>query len=326
MEKLSAADRERFTKQSSRLEVAKRTAEFFGHRPKRFAVLSSKGGVDDMPLGAKRVHLIRHGEGYHNVWRDSEFVAGRTPYAKRSNMAEVPSELFDPQLTEKGRNEAKAAQAETKNLSPELLVTSPLRRAVETLLLAFESAVAQGTPCVAHELCREEIKGTPPGDPSIYDAHLPRDSLSKEFPNVDFMQYVLSPEDGPEGPILRGDPIWWHCASPFGPSQKGECDAALSERAWQFLCWVMARQEREIAIATHSIFLIALFHGALDPAGSKPWEGTQFIRTGELRSVTIFETSAPAQRKERISEWCAVLTGNGLSGTEDQNQAKRKLL
>eukprot|EP00931_Biecheleriopsis_adriatica_P120288 TRINITY_DN95401_c0_g1_i1.p1 TRINITY_DN95401_c0_g1~~TRINITY_DN95401_c0_g1_i1.p1 ORF type:complete len:284 (-),score=36.02 TRINITY_DN95401_c0_g1_i1:27-878(-) len=283
METLPEADRERFTQQSKRLEVAKSSAEFFGRRPRRFSVMCLGEGVTEMPPGAKRIHFIRHGEGEHNVWRAAEFKAGRKPYAKRNNIDEVPPGLFDPRLTEVGRSEAKKAQEKTHILAPELLVTSPLRRAVETLLLGFEAAVGRGIPCIAHELCREEIKGTPPGEPSIYDAHLPRSVLATEFPQVDFTQYVLPPEEGPEGEMLRGDPIWWHCASPVGPCRNGENDAAMCERAWCFLCWLMSRQEKEIAVATHSIFLIGLFHGALDPPQKNGWKELQIFRTGELR-------------------------------------------
>lgn len=63
--------------------------------------------------------------------------------------------------------EARAAQPLTRDLSPQLLVTSPLRRATQTLLLAFGRSVAEGVPVVAHELCREAFRGP---DPSIYDS------------------------------------------------------------------------------------------------------------------------------------------------------------
>lgn len=315
MDTLSEPDRVRFTSQCSRLEVAKASAEFFGHRPRRFVLLTSGEAIDQLPTGAKRIHLIRHGEGYHNVWRNAEFAAGRKPYAKRNNMEQVPSELFDPHLTATGRAEAQAAHVKAQVFTPQLLVTSPLRRAIETLLIAFDHAVTTGTPCIAHELCREEIKGTPAGEPSIYDAHLPCYTLAVEFPQINFDRYVLRPEDGPEGEKLRGDPLWWHCASPFGACRAGETDAALSERAWRFLCWLMSQPEREIAVATHSIFLLAFFHGALDPADNVKWDGPQLFRTGELRSVTIIESAEPAMPADEISGSGSILAGSGYSAS-----------
>lgn len=324
MEACRPADQERFSRQAIALEGAKRASEFHGRRRRRFELLPATPGP--VPLGAKKLHFIRHGEGLHNVWRNAEFDAGRTPRAKRDNIEQVPAELHDPLLTACGRGEAEAAKDKVRTLGckPELLVTSPLRRSVQTLLLAFEDAVKAGTTCLAHELAREEVRGGD-GDPSIWDSRKPRETLASEFPEVDFRTYVLPPDEGEEGEegntvaagaaLLRGDPLWWRRASPFGSSGEGEDEAAMAERAWHFLCWLMSRPEREIAVASHSIFLLSLFHGALNPLqGQRTYAGPQLLHTGELRSVLVREFPEPQKPRDdkAVIAWGLALAGRGL--------------
>ena len=72
-------------------------------------------------------------------------AAGRTPTAKRHNVGAYPAELHDPCLTDKGREDAASAATSARLLPrPELLVTSPMRRAVQTMLVAFDDANPAG--------------------------------------------------------------------------------------------------------------------------------------------------------------------------------------
>ncbi|CAE8638052.1 unnamed protein product [Polarella glacialis] len=339
---LSSQDKERVTLLAAQYGVVKQAAEFYGRRPQRYSLL-----LDDpsqpLPAGAKRINFIRHGEGLHNVFRAAEHTAGRQPRAKRDNMQNVPEGLYDPSLTEAGRQEAMAARPDAKACQPQLLVTSPVRRAVQTLLLAFEDSVAAGTPIMAHELCREQFQGS---DPSIYDARQGRSALASEFPMVDFESYVLPEEPSPEaGAVLEAkggipsalvgvDPIWWHVDSPLGCCD-GELNiAACAEHAWGFLTWLMGRQEQEIAVATHSLFLLALYHGSLESVGGGPFPRPQIFRTGELRTVVIAEAPAPQKRAATatLERWGAALTGSGFkagagseeTGREDEVEVKGK--
>ena len=66
---------------------------------------------------ARRVVLIRHGEGLHNV-RQSQGA-------------------IDPRLTPNGQGQAKAIGMRCAKEGFELLIVSPLSRAVETAALAF---------------------------------------------------------------------------------------------------------------------------------------------------------------------------------------------
>lgn len=288
----SPSDRERITRWAQQYEAVRLAAEFFGRRPRRFRLLPD-APAQALREGQKRVHLMRHGEGHHNVWRAAEFAAGRTPHAKRGNADEVPPNLHDPCLTEVGMAEARAAQPLTRDLSPQLLVTSPLRRATQTLLLAFGRSVAEGVPVVAHELCREAFRGP---DPSIYDSRRSRAEIAAEFPQVDVQSFVLPELEAPGDQQHRrflGDPIWWLGDSPLGSCEGGGLhEAAIVEQAHGFLCWLMSRPEREIGVASHCLFLLALLHGGLDP-GAEGYAGPQVFRTAELRSVVIEEVPAP---------------------------------
>eukprot|EP00927_Polykrikos_kofoidii_P050626 TRINITY_DN44519_c0_g1_i1.p1 TRINITY_DN44519_c0_g1~~TRINITY_DN44519_c0_g1_i1.p1 ORF type:complete len:315 (-),score=58.36 TRINITY_DN44519_c0_g1_i1:85-1029(-) len=293
---LPYADRVRFSRQAFRHEGAKIAAEFYGRRPRRFSVLTE--AQDDIssppPTGTKRLRCLRHGEGAHNVFRAVEFAAGRVPHAKRGNFDEVPRELFDPALTATGEDEARRAQpAAEAGQDPELLVTSPLRRACKTCLLAFEKAVERDVPVVAHEMARECYTSL---DPSIYDAHRSKEELAIEFPRVDFSEVPAPLGDG-----LQGDPNWWSFTSPCGCElEAGETEASNGERAWRMMCWIMDRPERDIVLSSHSLFLLALFHSVLDEEGATgkicaPADAKIF-RTGELRTVLVKERSGPSSK------------------------------
>eukprot|EP00929_Paragymnodinium_shiwhaense_P005647 TRINITY_DN10789_c0_g1_i1.p1 TRINITY_DN10789_c0_g1~~TRINITY_DN10789_c0_g1_i1.p1 ORF type:complete len:294 (+),score=32.89 TRINITY_DN10789_c0_g1_i1:169-1050(+) len=278
----------------------------------------------------KRIHLVRHGEGLHNVFRRTAHEAGRVPKAKRGNVEEVSQDLHDPYLTEKGQAEARQARELAKAFQPQLLVTSPLRRAVQTCLSVFKDAVDSKVPIIAHELCREQFHTL---DPSIWDSRRGRSLLANEFPGIDFMSYVL-PEDtcsesspkpsgeatGP-GPRLHEDPMWWHCGSPYGTCESGTHEASMVEHAYGFLCWLMSRPEHEIGVATHSLWLLALYYGALDRPVSK--DGSlpppDVFHTGELRTLLIEELPAPRACGSQlsVSKYASALLLDGIGRTSD---------
>ena len=101
------------------------------------ASIKARLAADDceVPAGAKKVHLIRHGEGVHNVaqreWRSRPEYDGRSePYTVDND----PSGKYtDALLTPAGEAQARALQPRTQQLSPQLLIVSPLRRATQTV-------------------------------------------------------------------------------------------------------------------------------------------------------------------------------------------------
>ena len=158
---LPTIDQERMKTRSAMHHGIKQAVEFAGLRKQRFTLHHTGDKPGDATqgkspsTGTKRIYLLRHGEGEHNAWRAAEFAAGRTPNAKRHNVGAWPAELHDPCLTAKGRADASAAAASARALPrPSLLVTSPMRRAVQTMDIAFSDALAAGVPAVAFPSAR----------------------------------------------------------------------------------------------------------------------------------------------------------------------------
>lgn len=81
----------------------------------------------------KTIHFIRHGQGFHNV-------AGHADHEEYKNEA-----YFDAHLTEEGWKQAEALNAHirsTPGLKVDLVVVSPLTRALETAVGAFRGRCA----------------------------------------------------------------------------------------------------------------------------------------------------------------------------------------
>ncbi|KAI4318739.1 hypothetical protein MLD38_032409 [Melastoma candidum] len=232
----------------------------------------------------KILHLVRHGQGIHNVEGDKNADALLNP------------QYLDAHLTELGwwqvDNLRKHVQSSGLSKKVDLVITSPLMRTLQTAVgvfggegylnepdippLMMENAGKSGRaaisslncpPIVAVELCREHL-GVRPCDK--------RSSISDYrtlFPGVDF-SLVESDED-----------ILWK-------ADIREANEELAERGRQFLSWLWTRREKEIAVVTHSGFL---FH-MLSTFGNDchPLIKTEICKhfaNCELRSVIIVDRS-----------------------------------
>lgn len=222
--------------------------------------------------GEKVVHLIRHGQGFHNLFSDlwKEF-GQKVDITDPKNPYNRP-EVLDPPLTAIGRQQAQALQPLTKRLTGvQLVVVSPLRRAVETSLLAFphllHAAESDGglqdekkKVFLGREECHEEVHS------NICDMRRPLSEIKAEFPMVDWSE-ILEEED----------PVW--------DGGKRESGRSVSDRAYAFMLWLRARPEVEVAIGTHSAWLFNLLNTVMD-CSADPRLAEWFL-TGELRSVLV---------------------------------------
>ncbi|CAE7610321.1 PGM [Symbiodinium natans] len=215
------------------------------------------------PEGAKKVHFIRHGEGFHNVaqreWRAKPDWDGKSePYT----LDQDPDGKFeDPLLTPKGEGQAKDLQPRVASLAPELLVVSPMRRATQTALIAFERQVAGGElPVLAHELCHERAGR------HTCDRRLPKTKLAALYPAVDYK--LIDSEE---------DPYW-------GDGWTREDLPTLAARAAGFIDWLLARPERHVAVAAHSALLLAVFNAACECECA---DTRSHFETGEMRTVLL---------------------------------------
>lgn len=243
---------------------------------------------DDASLepGTKKIHLIRHGQGRHNVAQAEWLAAGRPgePYWTSTDPDWV---YLDAELTPLGEQQARDLRPRTAGLRPELLVVSPMRRAIATALLAFEDhvsgRVAEGAapwrlPVLALEACHEHAGR------HTCDKRLPTAELAARYPAVDF-SLLEAPED----------PFW-------GDGSEREALAALARRAADAAAFLLARPERHIAVAAHSTLLAALVNAALlvgpaggaDTAAALAEEATSWFKTGEMRSFIIRAPHAAA--------------------------------
>ena len=148
-------------------------------------------------------------------------------------------ENFDPPLTEIGRQQARALQPYARTTNPELVVVSPMARALKTSNIAYEHLIGT-VPFIAHEGCKEKSHG------NACDYRRPAAEAATDFPNVDF------------GLVVPTDPLL--------PNLEEETDAVQSDRAYGFMVWLMARPEREIVVSSHSAWLFNVLNTVRPPA------------------------------------------------------------
>lgn len=134
-------------------------------------------------------------------------------------LTELPH-LVDPALTTKGVEQARALQdaASAMQPVPELIVVSPMRRAVDTALLAFahifnepsalhsvplrRSDLRPEVPIIGHELCRESYARsektpveTPQPQGNICDKRRPLEQIAADYPYIDWALVNDGPTD-----------------------------------------------------------------------------------------------------------------------------------
>ena len=195
----------------------------------------------------KRIHFVRHAEGHHNV-ATRNANGQNTPIECRTAGSE---RYLDARLTPHGQRQCQRldrdiATVRIKNPGSfpiDLIVTSPFTRALETAEIVFGPFDYPGTPPVlVHELCRERA-GLYMCDRLRPKADIVNDFQKSSGGNVDFDSFWSGDSSL--------DERW---------SETRESADSLSERAVLFLKWLAARDEKEIAVVTHSSFLRHLFN------------------------------------------------------------------
>ena len=212
-----------------------------------FSDADSSSSFPDGASEWKRVHFVRHGQGTHNKLAET---LGDAAYLDES--------VNDARLTEKGRQEAADNSQKTASMNLEIVYVSPLSRATETGVLAFQEAAAKDVPFVAHESLREQM------GKHVCDRRRNVEELKNDFPMIDY-SLIETAED-----------VLW--------TQERESKASVAKRAWVFINYILSRPEKEIAAVCHSSFLLTLFNVVLssDDKSLQHW-----FKTGEIRSVYI---------------------------------------
>lgn len=169
----------------------------------------------------KTVHCIRHGQSTFNA----AFALNR-----------VDPLHWDAPLTELGQQQAREAAAQLRDIPFELIVTSPLTRAIQTTLGLFGDHPSADRIRV-ESLHREHLA-------SSCDVGRAPALLLQDFPQLAFDHL----ED-----------VWWHREGE--PDERGfviEPDETLLERVEHFRGWLAARPERLIAVVGHGTFFYHL--------------------------------------------------------------------
>ncbi|MFO7805913.1 MAG: histidine phosphatase family protein [Paracoccaceae bacterium] len=170
----------------------------------------------------KRIHFIRHAQSEHNA---------RAAEAPDEDVLRRDPTLRDAQLTELGHTQARALAQEVSQLHDiELVVVSPLSRAIQTAIAAFERHPA---PRLIQPLHREMQE-------SYCDIGQSPAHLAKAFPTFDFDHL---------------DDPWWHSDTLDGWPYPREPLHAFEGRVTAFREWLIGRPESCIAVVGHGTFL-----------------------------------------------------------------------
>lgn len=232
----------------------------------------------------KTIHLVRHAQGIHNV------------EGEKDHSAYLSQELFDAHLTPLGWQQVdnlhKHVRATRLSKKIELVIVSPLLRTMQTAVGAFGGEgyvngidvpplmVANAgnsdrpaisslncPPFIAVELCREHL-GVHPCDQ--------RRSISEYKPLFPAIDFSLIENDA--------DVLW--------KAEIREKNEDVAARGMKFLDWLWTRKETEIAVVTHSGFLVhtlSAYGNDCDPSVKS--EMSRFFNNCELRSVVIVDKS-----------------------------------
>jgi broad specificity phosphatase PhoE len=259
------------TEQAEHMEGMLEVSLEMRKRPLRIFAYSLDQGPPADAENVKTVHLVRHGQGFHNLLSDIFRDHGRE-WQQNVHSAENPytmPEIVDAPLTEKGRQQALLLQSAVKALPhcPELVVLSPNCRAIQTGLLVFEELLTTtpekaSVPFVAHEMVREEF------GVHVCDQRRPVSRQAVEFPQVDF-SLLETDEDA----MFRAD--------------ARETKLQVGERGYRFLEWLARRPEKHVGIASHSAWLLTVLNGVCECAGEDADKLKLWFQTGEMRSVKL---------------------------------------
>jgi broad specificity phosphatase PhoE len=219
------------------------------------------------------LHIVRHAQGYHNVNQDYK------------------NEKFkDAELTEYGIQQCKELSQRLKdeNLHVECIISSPMRRALQTAYYSFEHVwkneknidQLEDVPFVACENWRETVN-------YVCDVRYPRSRLKNDFPYVNFDN--IEHEE---------DPIWNYYEAKYGSLEEytkhresGD-DEGLAKRARLAWSTIAERPENSLAVVSHSAFFMHMFtRPELGIVSYEDHEVETLMTTGfencEIRSVAF---------------------------------------
>ncbi|KAI3966417.1 hypothetical protein MKW92_006058, partial [Papaver armeniacum] len=213
------------------------------------------GKHNSLPLHrTKTLHLVRHARGIHQVETRDELKS---------------EELFDAKLNPLGWQQVDDLHKHVHDSGlakkVELIDVTPLM--VKNGGNSNRSAISNinTPPFLAVELCRERL--------GVYPCNRRRNvsEYRTMFPAIDF-SLIESEED-----------VWWK-------ADVRETDESLASRGMQFINWLWTREEKEIAVVTHNVFLFETLRAfGKDCHPTVQEEICARYENCELRSVVIVD-------------------------------------
>lgn len=248
----------------------------------------------------KIVHFQRHGQGTHNQiykqWADRTGIPIDLSETNPQLNPLLLPEVIDAPLTDKGRDQCVQQRIDKGEYlgGVELIVISPLVRALETACITFEdhlpsinkSGVAGSevqARWIAHEGIREELGLL------LCNQRRPLRETLVQFPHVDFSLLTHHESD---------EDVYWKqhrertstSINNVGRMPQRESMEDMSHRAYDFLVeYLYRRPEREVAVVGHSAWLLAMTNAVIEfdeESGGGEEFGTMFGQA-ELRSAAL---------------------------------------
>mmetsp|Transcript_38381 Transcript_38381/g.80364 ORF Transcript_38381/g.80364 Transcript_38381/m.80364 type:complete len:326 (+) Transcript_38381:26-1003(+) len=225
---------------------------------------------DSNVVATKIVHFQRHGQGYHNLLGDVLRDVGVRPDIHSSDASINPwlrSEIVDSPLTALGKQQCEGQRSVASLLKPDVVIVSPLLRAIETAKLSFADYDGE-VPWLAHEGCREELGWL------VCNKRRKLSEIKANFPDIEFPPNMT-----------EEDTLW----DPSG----FESETHKGNRVYDFLVNFLAeRPEHNIAVVCHSAWLSHMCNDVLDCGGDPNM--TSWFDVSEIRSMKLTFTKADA--------------------------------
>ena len=179
----------------------------------------------------KEVYFVRHGQSEFNAWRSAQLFSPAQWFV-RDPM------IRDAVLTRKGQEQAVQQRATAASIGPvQLIISSPLTRAVQTMRLMFPQAAC---PVLLTPLVREKLN-------YACDIGIPTSKLRNMYPEYTFAHF-------------EGEYWWKH--NPNAPFDvQNETTEEVKQRIEVFREFIQSRTESKIVVVAHGYFIqLALNH------------------------------------------------------------------
>ena len=176
------------------------------------------------------LYIVRHARSAHNEWVIRKIFR---PWLWGAGDLQEK----DVELSSKGILQAKRLEEEVNKLSLDLVICSPLTRAIQTMELAVGDRKVH---VICTPLIRERCD-------RIADTGSTLSFLTKKYPNFEFMHF-------------NGE-NWWE--SEEFPNGFKESEESVRRRIWEFKEFLKTRKEKNVLVVSHGYFIKFLLNQML---------------------------------------------------------------